>query len=70
MYVGTVGNNETNAQFCLFVCAPKKVLVQDKQDGRVITVIDNRASLTAQRLSGESAEGQKAFANLLSGGGK
>ena len=54
---------------CLFVCAPKKVLVQDKQDGRVITVIDNRASLTAQRLSGDNAEGQKAFANLLSGGG-
>ena len=49
---------------------PKKVLVQDKQDGRVITVIDNRAALTAQRLSGGSAEGQKAFANLLSGGGK
>ena len=43
------------------------VLVQDKQNGRVMTVVDNRAALTAQRLSGGSAEGQQAFAALLGG---
>lgn len=45
------------------------VLVQDKQNGRVITVVDNRARLTAQKMAGGSAEGQKAFSDLLQGGG-
>lgn len=45
------------------------VLVQDKRNGSVITVIDNRAALTAQKMAGGSAEGQKAFADLLKGGG-
>lgn len=45
------------------------VLVQDKQNGRVISVIDNRAALAAQKMAGGSAEGQKAFADLLKGGG-
>jgi len=45
------------------------VLVQDKQNGRVISVIDNRSALMAQRMAGGSAEGQKAFSDLLKGGG-
>lgn len=43
------------------------VLVQDKANGRVITVVDNRAALTAARLSG-SKEGMEAMTNLLKGG--
>lgn len=45
------------------------VLVQDKSNGRVHTVVDNRASLTAQRLAG-GKEAQGAMAQLLSGGKK
>jgi mitochondrial import inner membrane translocase subunit TIM21 len=45
------------------------VLVQDKQTGRVITVIDNRAALTAQRLAGGNTETAEAMKQLLSGGG-
>eukprot|EP00550_Attheya_septentrionalis_P000304 CAMPEP_0198292348 /NCGR_PEP_ID=MMETSP1449-20131203/11813_1 /TAXON_ID=420275 /ORGANISM="Attheya septentrionalis, Strain CCMP2084" /LENGTH=239 /DNA_ID=CAMNT_0043991339 /DNA_START=98 /DNA_END=817 /DNA_ORIENTATION=- len=44
------------------------VLVQDKNNGRVITVVDNRSSLLAQRMAGGSKEGMEAFANLLGGG--
>ena len=32
------------------------ILVQDKQTGRVITVVDNRAAMTAQRLAGGNKE--------------
>lgn len=46
------------------------VLVQDKANGRVINVIDNRSALTAARMAGGSKEGQEAFANLLGGGRK
>jgi hypothetical protein len=46
----------------------KIVLVQDKNNGRVITVVDNRSSLLAQRMAGGSKEGMEAFANLLGGG--
>jgi mitochondrial import inner membrane translocase subunit TIM21 len=44
------------------------VLVQDKSNGRVHAVIDNRAALTAARLTSGSKEGQSAMAQLLSGG--
>jgi import inner membrane translocase subunit TIM21 len=44
------------------------VLVQDKSNGRVITVVDNRAALTAARLSAGSKEAQSAMAQLLAGG--
>jgi len=44
------------------------VLVQDKRNGRVFTVIDNRSAIRAQQLSGGSKEGMEAFSNLLSGG--
>jgi hypothetical protein len=44
------------------------VLVQDKNNGRVITVVDNRSSLLAQRMAGGNKEGMEAFANLLGGG--
>ena len=46
------------------------ILVQDKQSGRVFTVVDNRAALTAKRLiSPENKQAQSAMSQLLSGGG-
>jgi len=57
-------DRESN-MFCFFF-AP--VLVQDKQGGRVITVIDNRAALTAARLAGDNKEGLSAMNTLLTGG--
>jgi len=45
------------------------ILVQDKRNGQVTTVIDNRSALMAKRMAGGSAEGLAAFSNLLSGGG-
>lgn len=44
------------------------LLVQDKRNGRVITVIDNRSMLAAKRMAGGSKEGEEAFASLLGGG--
>mmetsp|Transcript_15357 Transcript_15357/g.21891 ORF Transcript_15357/g.21891 Transcript_15357/m.21891 type:complete len:308 (+) Transcript_15357:118-1041(+) len=44
------------------------LLVQDKRNGKVITVVDNRAALTAKRMAGGSKEGNEVFQNLLSGG--
>ena len=46
------------------------ILVQDKQSGRVITVIDNRAALTAQRLAGGNKDTSDAMRQLLGGGSK
>ena len=46
------------------------VLVQDKASGRVHSIVDNRAALTAQRLASGSEEAQSAMVQLLSGGGK
>lgn len=43
------------------------VLVQDKQTGRVITVVDNRAALTAKRMAGGNAETASAMQQLLGG---
>jgi import inner membrane translocase subunit TIM21 len=43
------------------------ILVQDKSNGRVHTVVDNRAALTAARLSAGSKEAQSAMSQLLSG---
>ena len=45
------------------------ILVQDKRSGRVLTVIDNRASLRAKQLAGGNAETASAMQQLLSGGG-
>lgn len=47
------------------------VLVQDKRSGRVLTVIDNRAALTAKRLAGGNQDTANAMQQLLgkSGGG-
>jgi mitochondrial import inner membrane translocase subunit TIM21 len=45
------------------------ILVQDKQTGRVISVKDNRAAMTAQRLAGGNAETANAMKQLLGGGG-
>eukprot|EP00956_Cyclotella_meneghiniana_P005181 scaffold6459_cov21-Cyclotella_meneghiniana.AAC.2 len=46
------------------------ILVQDKRNGQVITVCDNRSALLAKRLAGGSREGENVFANLLGGGKK
>jgi import inner membrane translocase subunit TIM21 len=45
------------------------VLVQDKQSGRVITVVDNRAALTAKRLAGGNAATAGAMEQLFGRGG-
>lgn len=44
------------------------VLVQDKANGRVQTVVDNRAALTASRLSGGNKDSMAAMSQLLGGG--
>eukprot|EP00560_Eucampia_antarctica_P000365 CAMPEP_0197842506 /NCGR_PEP_ID=MMETSP1437-20131217/46777_1 /TAXON_ID=49252 ORGANISM="Eucampia antarctica, Strain CCMP1452" /NCGR_SAMPLE_ID=MMETSP1437 /ASSEMBLY_ACC=CAM_ASM_001096 /LENGTH=137 /DNA_ID=CAMNT_0043452389 /DNA_START=564 /DNA_END=977 /DNA_ORIENTATION=+ len=44
------------------------VLVQDKRNGRVMTVVDNRSALMAKKMAGANAEGQAVLANLLGGG--
>jgi import inner membrane translocase subunit TIM21 len=46
------------------------VLVQDKQSGRVITVVDNRAALTAKKLAGGNQESASAMQQLLGGSSK
>lgn len=46
------------------------ILLQDKANGRVLTVVDNRAALTAQRLAAGSKEMQSAMSQLLGGSDK
>lgn len=46
------------------------LLVQDKRTGRVMTVVDNRAALTAKRLAGGNTETANAMQQLLGGSGK
>lgn len=43
------------------------ILVQDKHGGGVITVVDNRAAITAQRLAGGNAAMGSAMSQLLGG---
>jgi import inner membrane translocase subunit TIM21 len=43
------------------------ILVQDKSTGRVQTIVDNRAALTASRLAAGNAEAQSAMSQLLKG---
>jgi mitochondrial import inner membrane translocase subunit TIM21 len=43
------------------------ILVQDKQTGRVLTVKDNRAAITAQRLAGGNQQTADAMKQLLGG---
>ena len=43
------------------------ILVQDKHGGHVITVQDNRAALTAQRLAGGNSGAMSAMSQLLGG---
>ena len=45
------------------------ILVQDKSNGRVHTVVDNRAALMAGRLAAGNKEAQSAMSQLLSGSG-
>jgi import inner membrane translocase subunit TIM21 len=44
------------------------LLVQDKNGGSVITVVDNRSMLAAKRMAAGSKEGEDVFASLLGGG--
>lgn len=46
------------------------ILVQDKRNGRVITVVDNRAALTAKKLAGGNTDTANAMQQLLGGGKK
>jgi import inner membrane translocase subunit TIM21 len=46
------------------------ILVQDKSNGRVHTVQDNRSAMTAGRLSGGNKEANSAMSQLLSGNKK
>ena len=46
------------------------LMVQDKRNGHVITLVDNRSKIATQRMAGGSAEGREVFANLLGGGKK
>jgi import inner membrane translocase subunit TIM21 len=46
------------------------ILVQDKRNGQVITVVDNRSRILAERLGGGSKEGKDVFGALLGGGKK
>jgi len=41
------------------------VLVQDKRNGNVITVVDNRSAIVARIMAGDCKEGQEAFRTLL-----
>jgi len=41
------------------------ILVQDKRNGAVITVQDNRSAILAKKLAGGSQEGQDIFKSLL-----
>mmetsp|Transcript_24297 Transcript_24297/g.59505 ORF Transcript_24297/g.59505 Transcript_24297/m.59505 type:complete len:249 (+) Transcript_24297:41-787(+) len=66
---------EFNSAFCFAEVSSEMssgefvyILVQDKRSGRVITVADNRAALTAKRLAGGNNESSQALQQLLGGG--
>lgn len=44
------------------------ILVQDKRNGHVVTVVDNRSAITAGMLTEGNQAGMQAITNLLSGG--
>lgn len=44
------------------------ILVQDKQTGRLTTIIDNRSALKISQMAGGSDKASKVFGNLLGGG--
>jgi hypothetical protein len=43
------------------------VLVQDKRNGYVTTVVDNRSAMMTKRLAAGNKEGEAALATLLGG---
>jgi import inner membrane translocase subunit TIM21 len=45
------------------------LIVQDKRNGKVITLIDNRTALTVKQMAGDSKEGNEALQTLMFGGG-
>lgn len=46
------------------------ILVQDKRNGQVVNVVDNRSALLAKRMAGGDQAGQDVFSTLLGGGSK
>jgi len=40
-------------------------MVQDRRNGQVVNLIDNRSALMAKMMAGDDAKGQDAFANLM-----
>lgn len=57
-----------NSDINEFLISLLPVLVQDKANGRVQTIVDNRAALTAARLAGGNKESMAAMSQLLGGG--
>lgn len=57
-----------NSDMNEFLISLLSVLVQDKANGRVQTIVDNRAALTAARLAGGNKESMAAMSQLLGGG--
>jgi len=53
-----VSNNMSSGEFVY-------LMVQDRRNGQVINLIDNRSALMAKRMGGDDAKGQDAFSNLL-----
>lgn len=41
------------------------LMVQDRRNGQVVNLIDNRSALMAKMMAGDDAKGQDAFANLM-----
>lgn len=58
---GEVSNQMSSGEFVY-------LMVQDKLNGNVITLIDNRAAMAVAKMAGDNKEGQKIFNQLLTGG--
>ena len=43
------------------------MLVQDKRNGRIFTIVDNGSALMAKKMAGGNQEGQIVLAYLLGG---
>ena len=70
LYIYIFGTKKKCSDECFFFFffVTTKVLVQDKRNGRVFTIVDNRSALMAKKMAGGNQEGQTVLANLLSGG--
>jgi len=52
-----VSNNMSSGEFVY-------LMVQDRRNGQVVNLIDNRSALMARRMAGDDAKGQDVFASL------